>query len=792
MINCQSCGAVNSKDSISCVACNRTLLVVCPQCAARNPYSAAVCNQCGRILQEKNDPKIMQQKFGDPVDEMFSSHSTLESDEFPRNAFIKVVSGGFIFSFLYMSQILSGHPIILLLAGLISGIVALWGLIDITFWIIADQDINKPPVNEQIPESFPTSEEDGLPIIGESFEDLELQMENSIAAEEASKDIVGDKELEMLTSDTDKNEDSSQIAETESSQQTEEISESDESEKPQKALTLAEFLSEGIEKEISSIKKKIKRSPENYALIMRLAQLHEERGELDLALETMEECIAFQPEVAEIYLYHGILLRKNGKLDEAKEAFEQSLGLNKFMSKAFYQLGSLERSQKSYKEARDYFQRCIQLSPDDAYAHYQLGMIYREIGDLGLAQMELKRATILHPTDSYGHSKLGQVYQTTGQLELAISEYSLALSLKPGDSLVLEKLAEVVALKGMFDKAAELFQEAISHQFHPQIETMLKLAKMLQKLSDHENLNALTDEILRLEPENSEALFLKAMAAIEQNHKIDAVEILEKLGQSPQASYEVWLELGKLYQENGDSSKAISAFIRSTTNAPDQAGIWNTIGILLGNQKAYEEALKAFKKAISFDYTDSQIQENYKSVQKKLEQSCSRIVETRKKALNKDPEDLPSYLEMGRAFELLQRPDDAMMAYQRLLAIDPEYIPGLLNYAELLRKKGRLKMAMRCYKEVLKLQPENCDTHIYLVQANLNMGFLNEALRHAVIAQKIAKEDPRVHFLLGKIYFAKGLAPRALKEFTIVAETSNDPDMISWAELMRRRLSRKI
>ena len=734
----------------------------------------------------------MQQKFGDPVDEMFSSHSTLESDEFPRNAFIKVVSGGFIFSFLYMSQILSGHPIILLLAGLISGIVALWGLIDITFWIIADQDINKPPVNEQIPESFPTSEEDGLPIIGESFEDLELQMENSIAAEEASKDIVGDKELEMLTSDTDKNEDSSQIAETESSQQTEEISESDESEKPQKALTLAEFLSEGIEKEISSIKKKIKRSPENYALIMRLAQLHEERGELDLALETMEECIAFQPEVAEIYLYHGILLRKNGKLDEAKEAFEQSLGLNKFMSKAFYQLGSLERSQKNYKEARDYFQRCIQLSPDDAYAHYQLGMIYREIGDLGLAQMELKRATILHPTDSYGHSKLGQVYQTTGQLELAISEYSLALSLNPGDSLVLEKLAEVVALKGMFDKAAELFQEAISHQFHPQIETMLKLAKMLQKLSDHENLNALTDEILRLEPENSEALFLKAMAAIEQNHKIDAVEILEKLGQSPQASYEVWLELGKLYQENGDSSKAISAFIRSTTNAPDQAGIWNTIGILLGNQKAYEEALKAFKKAISFDYTDSQIQENYKSVQKKLEQSCSRIVETRKKALNKDPEDLPSYLEMGRAFELLQRPDDAMMAYQRLLAIDPEYIPGLLNYAELLRKKGRLKMAMRCYKEVLKLQPENCDTHIYLVQANLNMGFLNEALRHAVIAQKIAKEDPRVHFLLGKIYFAKGLAPRALKEFTIVAETSNDPDMISWAELMRRRLSRKI
>jgi tetratricopeptide (TPR) repeat protein len=113
-------------------------------------------------------------------------------------------------------------------------------------------------------------------------------------------------------------------------------------------------------------------------------------------------------------------------------------------------------------------------------------------------------------------------------------------------------------------------------------------------------------------------------------------------------------------------------------------------------------------------------------------------------------------------------------------------------YAELLRKKGKLKMAMRCYKEILKLQPENAETHLYLVQANLNLGFLNEALRHAVTAQKILKDDPRVHFLLGKIYFAKGLAPRALKEFTLVAGTATDPDMISWAELMRRRLSRKI
>ncbi len=781
MANCQSCGAINNEDSISCVACNRTLLVVCPRCTARNSVSAAICGQCGRILQEKNDPNLMRQRFGDPVDEMLmQQNDDFSSTEFPKSAFAKVIIGIFVFSFVYMSQILSGHPILLLLAGLGSGALALWGLIDITFWVLEDNEINKAPVNESIPESFPTGTEEGLPSIGESFEAMDQDYEDSIKEQQQGlPDLpLSEDEAEALTA---KN----------LSEENHEITEKDEvEEKKAKAQTLAEFLSDGIEKEISAIQRKIRRSPDNFALLMRLAQLHEERGEINLAVEKMEECIAFQPEVAEIYLYHGILLRRSGKPDKAREAFERALELNKFMSKVYYQLGILERSQSNLDLSRKFLQKCIQLSPDDAYAHYQLGMIYRDLGDLRLAQMELKRATILHPTDSYGHSKLGQVFQQTGQLELAISEYSVALSIKPSDPFVLEKLAEVVAAKHMPEKAAELFQEAISRQFHPKVETMLSLGKVLRQLGRFEELETLTTEILRLDKNNHHACFLKAISAINQGRNLDAVDILEDLTQNPQAGYEAWLELGKLYQANGKAEKAVSAFIRASTSAPDQAGIWNTIGVLLSNQKAYEEALKAFKKALSFDYTDSQIHTNMSAVQKKIESSCNRIIETRQKQLEKNPDDLEAYLEMGHALELSQRPDEAMMAYQRLLAVDPEHIQGLMSYSELLRKRGKLKMAMRCYKEILKLQPENLDTHLYLVQANLNLGFLNEALRHAVIAQKLSAEDPRVHFLLGKIYFAKGLAPRALKEFTSVAENSNDPDMISWAELMRRRLSR--
>ncbi|MGM0598322.1 MAG: tetratricopeptide repeat protein [Candidatus Rifleibacteriota bacterium] len=797
MINCPGCGAVNNEDSISCIACNRTLKVVCPQCSLRNPLTAAICSQCGRILNEKNDPRIMQQKIGDPVSDMYAEDDGITAtDEFPLNSFLKVFIGGFVFALLYLSKILSGYPFALLGSGLLSGILALWGLIEIAFWLIEDNVINENPNKDKLPDNYPTKEEGGLPVIGESFEetDKELINKNKSSEKAPEQPSLSPAEEEALSDAVKADTQTASVKESEEDSTKEFSQASSESDKPSKPQyeTLAEFLSDGIEKEIQAVQRKIRRSPENYALLMHLAQLHEERGELNLALEKMTECVSFEPEIAEIYLYFGVLNMKSDQIEEAREAFYKALDLNRFMSKAFYQLGILERGSGDLQKARKNLQKCIQLSPDDAYAHYQLGMVYREMGDSGLAMMELKRATILHPTDSYGHSKLGQIYQQNGQYDLSISEYSQALSLKPHDPFVLEKLAEVVAAKGLPARAAELFQEALAKQFHPKIETMISLGKMLRKLEEFEDLELLADEILRLSENNSDGLFLKAYAVLQQNREQEAIELFEKLSEYPHASYEAWLELGKLYQNEGREDKALSAFIRASTNAPDQAGIWNNIGILLGNQKAYEEALKAFKKAASFDYSDQQIADNLKAVEKKLESSCSRIIESRKAQLQKEPDDLNAYIEMGRAYEVLQRPDDALMAYQRLLAINPEHVDGLICYAELLRKRGKLKMAMRCYREILKLQPENARTHLYLVQANLNLGFLNEALRHAVTAQKLNQDDPRTHFLLGKIYFAKGLAPRALKEFTVVASTASDPDMISWAELMRRRLSRTV
>ncbi len=769
MVNCPGCGVANPDDAIKCVACEQALQISCPVCGCLNSVSATVCNQCGRLIDEGNTSKVANKKLNDPVAEMFEPNSKNHNETSPKRAIAFLVVGIFVFALLFLSKICEGHPYILLVGGLISGIIALIGLIELVFWFIDTKNLVDGGLysDDNIVNDFPETASSSIASPVASFEETDKELEVSSKASEKISSLEMGTPIEAVpvpekkSPSVDKHYDS-----------------------------LSEFLDDGIDTEIKELKETLSKNPKNSASLLKLAQLYDEKGQIDDALANLDACVSQKPNSAEVYLYYGTLLRQKGRLSEAQKAFEKALEINKFMSKAFYQLGLLEKTREHYDYARDLFQKSIQLSPDDPYAHYQLGMTYKELGKTDLAIMEVKRATVLHPTDSYGHSRLGQFYQQTNKYDLAIAAYSKAISLKPKDAFVLEKLAEVLASKGDHNRAIEIFQEALSNQFHQKTETMLSLSKSLKAVGRWIDLQDLAREILRFEPENYEAAYLLAYSVAKQGRLEEATDMFEALVKNEKATYEAWLEVGKLYQAAGQSDKAVIAFTRATTGAPDQAGIWNNIGILLSNQKLYLDALKAFKKAASFDYSDQGIADNLKAVQKKVEADAQKTIENRKKRIEKAPDDIEAYHEMGKAFENIDMLNEALMSYQKVLELDPKYIPGLMSYSGILQKMGKLKVAMRCYREIIKLEPNNLDAHLFLINANMNLGFVNEANKYAQTAEKLAADDQRVRFALGKIYFARGLAPRALKEFTTVVNKANDPDLISWAELMKRRLSR--
>jgi superkiller protein 3 len=705
-----------------------------------------------------------------------------------RGSLLRIGIGGFVFLLVFLGDLFHQFPLLTVVFGLAGGAVALWGAVEIALWLMEQMD-QPDETGDDPAEHLPPAPIDGLTTTDVSFGDLEKdfsplpppqeELFTSMVAESPEPVSPPPPPLPPAgpgnSGDTLEPEPPAPVPS-----------------RPRNTQSLLQFLDEGIAEEIDLLNRKLEKSPRNYSLMLKLSQLHEERGEISNALEIMQRCVALNPENPDVFLFYGMLLRKAGESAKSRDAIKQALSLNRFLSKAFYQLGVLERQEKNYPDAKEAFQKSIQLAPDDAYAHYQLGMVYWEAGDVERGQMELKRAVLLNPNDSYGYSRLGQIFQQTHQWEQAIQAYSQALSLKSKDAFVLERLGEVLSEKGDFEKARDIFQEALANQFHPEIRTLNSLGKALMRLGKFTDLRPVAEEILRLKPNSEDALYYLALCQIQAQEPRQALTTLSTLTKHHPEKWEAWVEMGKLHQSLDEPDQALSAYLKAAPSASDQAGIWNTIGIMLSNKKDFEGALKAFRKAVSFDYTDAQIQGNFKAVRKKVEAWGRKIIDQMNERLAKDPKDLPAYLELGRAFEILEKPEDALMAYQRLLAIKPDDVPGLMAYGLMLRSRGKLRMAVRCFKEIRKLRPDHLEAGLQLVTAFLSLGFLNEALHHAAIVQKGSPDDPRIHFLLGKIYFTKGMAPRALKEFTFVVQKSADPDMVGWAELMRRRLARSL
>jgi uncharacterized membrane protein YvbJ len=136
MVNCPGCGAVNTEDAEKCATCGRALQIIC-SCGCKNSLNAAICNQCGKVLDNNSESDGKQNNLSDPVNEMFESKTDKPKESSsPKKAIILLVLGLFIFGLLYLSKICDGHPYILLIGGLVSGIIALIGLIELTFGLL--------------------------------------------------------------------------------------------------------------------------------------------------------------------------------------------------------------------------------------------------------------------------------------------------------------------------------------------------------------------------------------------------------------------------------------------------------------------------------------------------------------------------------------------------------------------------------------------------------------------------------------------------------------------------------
>jgi tetratricopeptide (TPR) repeat protein len=292
-------------------------------------------------------------------------------------------------------------------------------------------------------------------------------------------------------------------------------------------------------------------------------------------------------------------------LREALKRQPESFGAN-------YQLGRLLVEQRRAQEELPYLEQSSRLKPTDFDSAYELALAYANAGDYEHARANLR--ALLAAQDQYQperaepHHLLGDVDEKLGNPLEAVKEYQRAAELNPSESNLFDWGSELLVHRavqpavevfatgsrlfprsvrmlaglgatwyalGSYDQAAQRLCEA--SDLNPDDPTpYLFMGKM--QTAENAQSEAIVERLARfvaLQPENGMANYYYAVSLWKRRKSPESIEdlprvksLLEKAISLDPKLGAAYLQLGILYSERKDLSKAISAYQHAIAATP--------------------------------------------------------------------------------------------------------------------------------------------------------------------------------------------------------------------------------
>jgi serine/threonine protein kinase/Flp pilus assembly protein TadD len=258
-------------------------------------------------------------------------------------------------------------------------------------------------------------------------------------------------------------------------------------------------------KALSALTEAMRLDPEQPDIRRALARIYRGTGRNQEALRELEAARIAQPQSDETYRNLGEVLFALGRKNEAIESYEQAIRLrpgfwenHRFIGAAWYRMGHYDRAIVA-------FSRVVDLQPDNAWGFQMLGTAYHAAGDVEHARSNYERAMNITPTATAA-ANLGTIYYARGAYSEALRCYDQAIELVPhnggyfrnkGDACA--KLGDMDKARACYERAAELTQELI--RVNPKdAEALSRLAVYEAKLHRFEDAFRHTAEASAFEP----------------------------------------------------------------------------------------------------------------------------------------------------------------------------------------------------------------------------------------------------------------------------------------------------
>lgn len=219
-------------------------------------------------------------------------------------------------------------------------------------------------------------------------------------------------------------------------------------------------------------------------------------------------------------------------------------------------------------------------------------------------------------------------------------------------------------------------------------------------------------------------------------------------------------------QRNGAWRNDTALWSSTLKREPGSARACSNLGNVYFHDKHYEDAMKMYKKALTFQYTYPFIHFNLGATYEKIG-LINEAIEEYKASISNNNDNTLAYNNLGTLYDKQGLYDLAIDAYRQSLKSSPYSPLTHNNLGNTYEHIGDSEKALAEYMEALKIDNAYADAHNNVGAVYLKKGIFDTAIDELKKATQLKPEHLDAHYNLGIAYATKGLYEEAIHELDL-------------------------
>lgn len=366
-------------------------------------------------------------------------------------------------------------------------------------------------------------------------------------------------------------------------------------------LLIREGKLDAAEKELKTL---LAMDPDEESAILTLSRLALQQRNVIKAEEVLKDFIATHPHAMLSRNALGRLLVQNNRLDEAIEIYRDLVRDTGNDTEIVSALGLLYYQNQQYDMAAEQFRKILKSDPDDDANRFYLASCLEALEKTEEAQELYNRIQPSSRAYVDAQMRLAGIELGNEQLDAAKKRIKSVLKRHPDAGNAYALLSAIYLVQEKYRQLLDETEDALRLPAIPP-RLFFNRAIAFESFKQYSDVEDMLRKLLRIEPENAEALNFLGYIYAEQEIKLDEAEELinRALVERPDDGY--FLDsLAWVYYKRGDYDKAVAIQLRAIANTPGDPVLHEHLGDMYWKQGEKKKGREHWQKALDLEHSE--------------------------------------------------------------------------------------------------------------------------------------------------------------------------------------------